>query len=187
VIGLDRSEAMIAQARGNYPLIDFRLGDAAHFTLEAQVDAVFSNAVLHWVVDASGVARSIERALKPGCRFVCEFGGRGNIASVTRALEAVTGAKQADWYYPSISEYSTLLEGNGLEVRFATLFDRPIQVEGVNGMDDWLKTFRSALTPEVRSAVVAHLRPERFNGSSWTLDYRRMRVIAVKPALAGGI
>jgi trans-aconitate methyltransferase len=186
VIGIDRSEPMIAQARGNYPFLDFRLGDAACFTLdaplEARMDAVFSNAVLHWVPDASGVAQCIERALKPGGRFVCELGGRGNIASVARALEEVTGHTQADWYYPSISEYSAVLERNGLEVRFATLFDRPIQVEGVNGMDDWLKTFRSALVPEMRDAVVARLRPERFNGGAWTLDYRRLRVVAVKPA-----
>jgi trans-aconitate methyltransferase len=182
VIGIDRSEAMLAQAGGNYPLLDFRLGDAASFSLETPVDAVFSNAVLHWVTDAPGVAQCIERALKPGGRFVCEFGGRGNIASVVRALKAVRGEDQGDWYYPSISEYSTVLEGNGLEVRFATLFDRPILVEGANGMDDWLKTFRSSLTPEARAEVVARLRPERFDGRAWTLDYRRLRVVAVKPA-----
>ena len=181
VIGIDRSEAMIAQARGNYPLLDFRLGDAASFALERPVDAVFSNAVLHWVPDASGVAQCTERVLKPGGRFVCEFGGLGNIASVVRALEEVTGEKQTDWYYPSISEYSSVLERNGLEVCFATLFDRPTKVEGVDGMDDWLKTFRSALTPELRKAVVTRLRPGRFDGGVWTLDYRRLRVVAVKP------
>jgi|SRR5579863_3842668 len=180
VIGMDRSEPMIALARGNYPLLDFRLGDAASFTLNGPVDAVFSNAVLHWVPDACGVAKSIQRALKPGGRFVCEFGGSGNVASLVRALEEVTGEKQTDWYYPSISEYSAVLESNGLEVRLATIFDRPIQVEGVEGMDDFLKTFRSALAPETRAAVVARMRPERFDGRAWTLDYRRLRVVAVK-------
>ena len=182
VMGVDRSEPMIAQARGNYPFLDFRLGDAASFTLDEPVDAVFSNAVLHWVTDPSAVARCIERALKPGGRFVCEFGGRGNIASVARALESVTGEAQSDWYYPSISEYSAVLEGNGLEVRFATLFDHPIQLEGAEGMDGWLKTFRSALNREARAATVARLRADRFDGANWTLDYRRIRVIAVKPA-----
>src|SRR5277367_2838153 len=42
VTGIDRSEAMIALARGNYPFLDFRLGDATCFTLDAPVDAVFS-------------------------------------------------------------------------------------------------------------------------------------------------
>jgi trans-aconitate 2-methyltransferase len=180
VIGIDHSEAMIAQARGNFPFLDFRPGDATSFTLESPVDAVFSNAVLHWVTDASGVARCIERALKPGGRFVCEFGGRGNVASVVRALEEVTGKKQTDWFYPSISEYSAVLESHGLEVRFATLFDRPIQIEGANAMDEWLKTFRSALTPELRAAAAERLRPERFDGQAWTLDYRRLRIIAAK-------
>ncbi len=49
-------------------------------------------------------------------------------------------------------------------------------------MDDWLKTFRSSLTPEVRAEVVARLRAERFDGRAWTRDYRRLRVVAVKPA-----
>jgi trans-aconitate 2-methyltransferase len=185
VIGMDYSEAMIALARGNYPFLDFRLGDAASFTLDAPddapVDAVFSNAVLHWVADAAGVAQCIERVLKPAGRFVCEFGGRGNIASVVRAIEEATGEKQTEWYYPSISEYSAVLERSGLEVRFAKLFDRPIQIDGVNGMEDWLKTFRASFSPETRAAVAARLRPERFDGVNWTLDYRRLRVIAVKP------
>jgi trans-aconitate methyltransferase len=180
VVGIDRSEAMIAQARANYPLLDLRVADATNFYVDAPVDAVFSNAVLHWVTDASGAARCIERALKPNGRLVCELGGRGNIASVTRALEEVTGEKQSDWYYPSVAEYSAVLEQNGLEVRFATLFDRPVRVDGVNGMDDWLKTFRSALPPEIRAAVVDRLRPRSFDGLAWTLDYRRLRIIAVK-------
>src|ERR1700688_224339 len=49
VIGLDSSPEMLAKARANYPAIEFRLGDAANFSMEPPVDAVFSNAVLHWV------------------------------------------------------------------------------------------------------------------------------------------
>src|SRR5271167_3011481 len=42
VVGLDSSSEMLAEARAHYPAIEFRLGDAADFTLQSPVDAVFS-------------------------------------------------------------------------------------------------------------------------------------------------
>src|SRR2546428_1687901 len=65
VIGLDRSAEMLAEARKNFPSVEFRLADAANFEIEEPVDAVFSNAALHWMKDAAGVGASIARALKP--------------------------------------------------------------------------------------------------------------------------
>src|SRR3954453_7905489 len=49
VVGIDSSAEMISQARLTYPDIEFRVGDARSFTVEQAVDAVFSNAALHWV------------------------------------------------------------------------------------------------------------------------------------------
>src|SRR5579862_2294897 len=49
MIGIDSSPEMIAQARSNFPAIDFRVADATAFELPEPVDAVFSNAVLHWI------------------------------------------------------------------------------------------------------------------------------------------
>jgi trans-aconitate methyltransferase len=78
VIGIDRSEEMIAEARRNFPSLNFEVADAANFSLETPVDAVFSNAALHWVKNADGVAESVSRALRPTGRFVVEMGGKGN-------------------------------------------------------------------------------------------------------------
>src|SRR4051812_6913776 len=77
VIGIDHSAGMIAEARRNFPNIRFEVADATNFTVDQPVDAVFSNAVLHWVRDPSAAAACIFRALKPGGRFVAEFGGKG--------------------------------------------------------------------------------------------------------------
>ena len=49
VIGIDSDRAMIARAQANYPHLTFQVADAASFQLPEPVDAVFSNAVLHWV------------------------------------------------------------------------------------------------------------------------------------------
>jgi trans-aconitate 2-methyltransferase len=193
VVGVDLSPDMIAQARANYPHIEFNVGDAAAFELDQPVDAVFSNAVLHWVLDAAGAAACVARALKVGGRFVMEMGGKGNTRTLLAAVREVAGELELPWFYPSVGEYSALLEKHGFEVRFATLFDRPTIVEGENGLDDWLVMFGGKLfagiseerQPEIRRALVDRLRPVMFRDGNWILDYRRLRVAAVRTGESG--
>lgn len=173
VVGIDASTEMIAQARVNFPALDFRTGDATSFALSEPVDAVFSNAVLHWVQDQAAAIERVWLALKPGGRFVAEFGGKGN----TRTILEAAGVNP--WYFPSIGEYAPLLERQGFEVRFATLFDRPTQLEGENGLEDWLVMFGAALTKDPR-ALAERLRSKMYRNGVWTVDYRRLRILAIK-------
>src|SRR3569833_32276 len=50
IIGVDASPDMIGQARQNFPGIQFSLQDAAEMAFNAEFDAVFSNAALHWML-----------------------------------------------------------------------------------------------------------------------------------------
>jgi trans-aconitate methyltransferase len=174
-LGIDASPAMIAQARQNFPKLSFQLVDAADFQSEPLFDAVFSNAALHWMMNPDRVAAAIARALKPGGRFVAEMGGKGNIGAIAGALHS-----NIQNYYPSVSEYSAVLERNGFEVTFMTLFDRPTPLEGgENGMREWIQTFRGDNTRPVEE-VEAELRPRLFQDGRWVADYRRLRFIAVR-------
>jgi len=177
VLGLDSSPEMIAEARRNFPALAFDVADAANFQVSERFDAVFSNAALHWVKNADGVAASVARALKRGGRFVFEMGGKGNVQSVLDAA----GPMPTPWIFPSIGEYASVLERHGFEVRYAALFDRPTFVEGEDGLDDWLKMFAGSMLPshEARARVVETLRPKLYRDEGWMLDYRRLRVIAV--------
>jgi trans-aconitate methyltransferase len=181
-IGLDRSEEMIAEARRNYPSLPFDIADAADFRVERPVDAVFSNAALHWVKDADGVAKSVARALRPGGRFVVEMGGKGNVASIIDVLHEVAGVVEIPWYFPSVGEYTSLLERHGFEISFAALFDRPTRVEGEDGLEDWLTMFAGSMivqnAPESIREVASRLRPKMFHDSAWMLDYRRLQLVA---------
>jgi trans-aconitate 2-methyltransferase len=175
IVGIDSSPEMIAQARQNYPKLRFELANAAAYRVAEPFDAVFSNAALHWIQPPEDVVGSIAAALKPGGRLVAEFGGKGNIASVV----AAAGVNR--WYFPSIGEYAALLEGHGLEVTSAVLFDRPTVVEGVAGLRDWLAMFfKPPLPEETIARMEIELRPKLFNGDAWTLDYRRLRIVALK-------
>ena len=81
VIGLDASPEMVEHARAALPAdrVTVEVADLADFTLEQPVDAVFSNAVFHWIPDHDALFGCLRRALEPGGRLVAQCGGRGNL------------------------------------------------------------------------------------------------------------
>jgi trans-aconitate methyltransferase len=194
VVGIDSSPEMLRAARREYPEVEFILADARDFSFPDAFDAVFSNAALHWVLEAESAVRSISRALRPGGRFIAEFGGKGNVASITGALKTVlrevAGVNEENWsFFPSIGEYAALLERHGLEVTFAILFDRPTRLgEDRQGLRNWVAMFRGkalhGLTAEVKERVLAELesrlRGKLFRDGCWYADYRRLRIVAYK-------
>jgi SAM-dependent methyltransferase len=198
VVGIDSSASMIETARTTYPDLEFLVADARNFSFPMPFDAIFSNAALHWIPEAEEVVRSIAAALKPGGRFVAEFGGKGNIATIISALqqslrEVANIEADFGWYYPSIGEYTSLLERYGLTVRLALLFDRPTKLEdGKKGLRNWLQMFRGNMLqnmPDETKSQVIERTEERahdllFKGDHWIADYRRLRVVARKDQLA---
>lgn len=195
VTGIDRSPEMVAEARKKFPALRFAVGDARALPFSEEFDAVFSNAMLHWIPEAQAVVEGISRALAPGGRFVAEFGGKGNVkktvAALERGLEALDlGAQGANpWYYPSIAEYSALLERHGLEVRQASLFSRPTELaDGRDGLASWIRMFGDSylkrVPPSRRQdylrAVEAAAEPALWKSDHWELDYRRLRLAAAK-------
>lgn len=199
IIGVDKSPRMIESARRSYPDLEFVESDATSLGFDSKFDAVFSNATIHWIKDQRALASAIWRALKPGGRFVAEFGGKGNLRAVRESLKrAITkighqvtnGALER--YYPSIGEYASLLESAGFRVTHAVHFERPTKLEnGERGLGDWLATFADnviePLTPPERELVIqdveSQLRNELFRDGSWFADYRRIRIIAIKEPL----
>jgi trans-aconitate methyltransferase len=199
VTGLDQSAQMIGQARQNYPSLEFKLADAASFSFAEPFDAVFSNAALHWVTQAEAAIKSIAGALRPGGRFVAEFGGKRNVgrllAAAKIALEHRGLPYVNPWYFPSIGEYSAILERNGFEVAAAWHFDRRTMLdEGADAMRDWIQMFGFNVLaaapksewPAIVQDIEDRLRPELFVQGRWYLDYVRIRVRAIfKPDLPG--
>jgi trans-aconitate 2-methyltransferase len=194
VIGLDASPAMVEQARRTYPQLTFVVGDARDFTLKQPVDAVLSNAALHWVQPPEPVVDCVRRALQPGGRFVADLGGRGNVQAIRTALaQAATRCSmpgwREPWYFPSLGEYAGLLETGGLAVTFATLFDRPTPLEGEEGLRNWVTMFAGDLLGRVPaeqreqflSGVEAATRSALYRDGTWHADYRRLRVVAHRP------
>jgi trans-aconitate methyltransferase len=196
VIGIDHSAEMIDAARAAYPAIEFHRADATGFSFDQPFDAVFSNAVLHWVRPPADAIKRIHDALKPGGRLVAEFGGHGNVKQVVDALVTelerhgyADAAPRNPWYFPGIAEYTTLLEQHALETTCARLYDRPTLLDGgEDGLAGWLAMFGdpffggvsdSDLT-SIIAAVAERLRPTLFRDGDWYADYRRLQIVAYR-------
>lgn len=189
VVGVDGSAAQVqAACRAG---IDARVADVRALTFDAEFDAVFSNAVLHWVQPPEAAIDGAARALVGGGRFAGELGGRGNVTRIVRALEVELERRGIDpapvnpWYFPDDVEYRRLLEQRGFRVESIALIDRPTALPG--DMTGWLETFagcfcaavsatdRAAFIDDVRS----RLEPELCDlQGRWTVDYVRLRFAA---------
>lgn len=192
VLGLDASEDLLETAKGRG--LNVVLGDASRMEFNEEFDAVFSNAVLHWVLDAKGAAESMFRALKPGGRLAIEFGGFGNIAAMRTALNAVLIKRgyedlPDDHYYPTAETYAALLESVGFGEVDAKIIPRQTHLEA--GMEAWYKTFRSGLLEildvpaddyaEIFAEAAELVKPMLYDkDTGWWADYVRLRVTAVK-------
>jgi SAM-dependent methyltransferase len=191
VLGVDMSENLLAAARELG--LDVRYADGQSLSFDEEFDAVFSNAALHWMTDASSVLSGVYRALKSRGRFVAEFGGHGNVAAIITALRAtalkygIDTCMVAPWFYPTAQEYKVLLEVHGFTVQYIALVPRPTPLP--TGMAGWLRTFRAPffelfgdraadIVEEVEQLLAPSLRDKAGN---WTADYVRLKLVAVKP------
>ncbi|MBH8564359.1 methyltransferase domain-containing protein [Nostoc sp. CENA67] len=195
VIGIDNAATMIEKARQNYPHLHFQVADARNFQLKQPFDAVFSNATLHWVKPADAAIASIHQALKLGGRFVAEFGGKGNVQAIVKALYTalaeinITAESLNSWYFPSIGEYASILEQHGFDVNYAIIFPRPTPLaEGEAGIKNWIEMFAGSFLAglsteqqiQVTQTVEQILKPTLYQEGIWTADYRRIRIFAIK-------
>ncbi len=194
-VGIDLSPAMVEKARQKYPHISFAVENGENFRTTEQFDAVFSNAALHWMKKASKVVESVWLALRPAGRFVAEFGGKGNVETILLGISDVLAeygifaSELNPWYYPSIGEYSTLLEEQGFRVTYAVHFDRQTPLAGKeDGLKHILDMFCGSFFLEFSSSqkeiiykkVEDRLISLLFRDGTWIADYKRLRVMAVK-------
>lgn len=143
VVGVDSSSPQVEAAR-KLGVNAFAIS-AEDLQYEDEFNAVFSNAVLHWVRHADVVLAGVYRSLKSGGRFVAECGGHGCVQKIRTALvqalerRGVDGEARVPWYFPTPGDYATRLERAGFRVDSIALIPRPTPLPG--DIVDWLETF----------------------------------------------
>ena len=196
VVGIDNSLEMITKAKAAYPAVEFKVQSATEFYFDEHFNAIFSNAVLHWVTEKEKAIDCMYRNLKKSGRLVLEFGGKQNVERIVTALKSslakhgfAENAAIPLWYFPSLSEYTGLLEKRGFRVTYAAHFNRDTQLNDTeNGIKDWIKMFGTAFFKGIEEAVVNEileevqktLVPTNYRNGQWFADYKRLRVIAIK-------
>lgn len=186
VVGVDSSMPFLksAHARG----LSVMQMDGQQLAFKRCFDAVFSNAALHWMKRPEKVLESVANCLKRFGRFVGEFGGKGNVETIRKALHAGLRKRSIDpwqvdpWYYPAPEDYAELLKTFGFYVDCIELIPRPTKLPG--DIVQWLELFAQPFTKsvadadkqgfvhEVRDALECQLRQSDGN---WYADYVRLR------------
>ena len=166
--------------------------NATNLDFENKFDAVFSNAVLHWVKQSKLAVQNINKVLKPNGRFIAEFGGCKNINTIVEAIQEVFsqnkdfGTFNNPWYFPTKKEYKNILEQNGFEVKDINLTTRPTPIDDIS---NWLSIFAngiiSHLNKEQKETFLSQTKYILENKlyskeNGWVLDYVRIRVEAKK-------
>jgi trans-aconitate methyltransferase len=158
-----------------------------------EFDAVFSNAVLHWIRRADVMLAGVYRSLIPGGRFVAECGGHGCVQKIRTALvealnrRGLDGEARVPWYFPTPGDYATRLERAGFRVDSIALIPRPTPLPG--DVVGWLETFAlsffQGLSDDARKDYLQEVRtilePQLCNvDGRWVADYVRLRFAATK-------
>ena len=190
VTAVDLSESMVAKTKEKG--IKSSVMSATELTFENEFDAVFSNAVLHWVKDADVAIKKISRSLKSNGRFIAEFGGYGNIKYLTDAMQEVFnnhkefGSFNNPWYFPKDTDYRQLLEENGFVVEYIELIPRATKIDDIS---NWLDIFANGIVSHLsdeqqeqfKQEVRVILEPKIYlNEDGWVADYVRLRLKATK-------
>lgn len=123
VIAVDASPDMVEKARQVLgPATDVRHADLLELEVERVVDAVFSNAVFHWIRDHDKLFANLRRALKAGGRLVAQCGGEGNVAALGSAIREVAATPAyaehlagftGDWNFAGAEETEARLRAAG--------------------------------------------------------------------------
>ena len=134
----------------------------------------------------------VYQSLKDDGQFVFEFGGFGNNQLIHTALKRAFEEQELDYqmpfYFPTIGEYTSLLERVGFKVTYAVLFDRMTELRGDNGLEDWIKMFVKTPFNKVEAKqqaaiinqAVLYLKDSLYHNGTWYADYVRIRCKAIK-------
>jgi trans-aconitate 2-methyltransferase len=106
LIAVDAAPSMVAHARealGDRGTVLQQ--DLLDLSLPEPVDAVFSNAVFHWVPDHPRLFERLHAVLKPGGQLEAQYGGYGNVERFHEAASEVGSEEPfaehlADWVGP---------------------------------------------------------------------------------------
>ena len=137
VVAVDSTASMVEYARaaldpGRATVFQT---DLTELTLEEPVDAVFSNAVFHWIADHDALFARVYAALQPGGLLVAQCGGQGNVERLHEVANQLAVEEpyaehmsgwERPWHFAGAEETAERLERAGFTDVRAWLEPYPI-------------------------------------------------------------
>jgi trans-aconitate 2-methyltransferase len=192
VIGVDSAPSMVREAQEALggPRARFISSDLLELDIDREADAVFSNAVFHWIPDHPRLFQRLFAALRPGGRLVAQCGGRGNVAGFIENAGRVTAREpfrehfegwSYPWHFEGPEATDAALRGAGFDDVSCWLDDSPERPEHpdeflrVVCLNPYLPQLPEELHEDFRAAVREEL------GEPVVLDYVRLNIDARRP------
>ena len=187
VLGIDRSRRMIEQARANLagnPRVRFLVADLGRpLDVGDPVDAVFSNATFHWVLDHDALFANLASVMEPGARLVAQCGAEGNVANVMRAVREAGDDWEGAVFFASPGETARRLRAAGFVDVEVWTHDEPTRFEPGDPLETFLATVvlraHLARIPENQRVTFVHDVASRMREP--VIEYVRLNILARRP------
>jgi trans-aconitate 2-methyltransferase len=145
VVAVDGSPSMVAKVGEVLrPGDEALVADLTELELPEPVDAVFSSAVFHWVLDHERLFARIRAALKPGGHFAAQCGGAGNIERLRRNSGEVAAHEPYVEHFEGFGQPWNYAEAGETEER--------LRAAGFGDVRCWLQPWE-VMPPEPREFV----------------------------------
>jgi trans-aconitate methyltransferase len=199
VYAVDADSNMVQQAKlnlsgcGNVRVIHSSMDKVS---LPTEVDVIFSNAALHWVLDQEGVFLHFWQLLKLNGELLIDYGGQGNLERPLSVIfkimqseqfkEHFTNWKQS-WYFPEPDETERLLQKVGFK---EIQVDLSSQITSFPDRQSFATFVRTVIMKPFLGYLPDINRKERFveaflnefegHDWPWSLEFMRLTISATK-------
>ena len=202
VIAVDQSTNMLAEAAAHLiprfgDRISFLHADVQDLELPEPVDAVFSTATFHWVLDHPRLFRTLFTCLRPGGRLLAQCGGGPNIAHLRHRAESLLESPdfraravgwKNPWEFATPEETSQRLAAAGFTDIETSIEPAPTTFPDAQAFSEFvqsvvLRAHLDALPDDAdrRSFMAEITALAAGDNPAFTLDYWRLNLSATRP------
>ena len=199
VYAVDADSNMIQQAKSNlsgYSNVQFIHSSMDKVNLPTEVDVIFSNSALHWILDQEGLFLHFWQLLKPNGKLLIEYGAHGNIETPLSVIFKIMQSDQfrkhfvnwrQSWYFPKPDEIERLLRKAKFRNIRVILSKRPTIFPDRQSFAIFIRTvimkpFLGYLPDAKKKEQFLDVFLNEFERSSrtWSVDFMRLGISAEK-------
>ena len=207
VIAVDSDLSMIRLAKENlakFSNIEFIKMDISQLEIEEKVDVVFSNAVLHWILNHKKVFERFWQILKPDGQLLIQCGGHRNLTKTLSIINKVRKSKEfynyfcnnkgddiwkQTWYFAKKEDTEKILQEIGFRNIQVFLEDKEPKFRNKEEYFLFIKTIvlipylkylpNDMLKDNFAKSVVEEIESNA-KELQWKLDFARLNINAIK-------